>query len=144
MSKRECLKKRSVILILSIILGAIVSNLYFITATAPQGTGCTVDYAIQNDWGSGATVTVTIKNNGLTALNGWTLAWTFAGDQIIANLWDGIVTQSGTSVTVKSVGYNGMIAANGGTASFGFNLRYSDVNAKPTGFTLNGTACQVQ
>lgn len=106
------------------------------------GTGCAVNYTM-NDWGTGATVNVTIKNNGSTAVNGWTLAFTFPGNQKINNLWNGSYTQNGASVSVKDVGYNANIPANGGTASFGFQITYSGTNAKPTSFTLNGSACTI-
>lgn len=100
-----------------------------------------VNYTM-NDWGSGATVSVTIKNNGSTAVDGWTLAWRFGGNQKVVNLWNGSYTQNGTEVTVKNATYNGKIAP-GATVSFGFNLSYSGSNAKPTGFTLNGIACTI-
>jgi hypothetical protein len=99
---------------------------------------------IQSDWGSGCTVSVTITNNSTTAVNGWTLAWTFPGNQTITNLWNGTYTQSGASVSVKDAGFNASIPASGGSVNFGFNANYSGSNAKPTSFTLNGTACQVQ
>jgi endo-1,4-beta-xylanase len=111
-----------------------------VNPTPSASTGCAVSYAIQNDWGSGATVSVTIKNNGATAINGWTLAWSFGGNQKITNIWNAAHTQSGTAVTVKNTAYNGAIAANG-IISFGFNLTYSGANAKPTSFTLNGAPC---
>ncbi len=100
-----------------------------------------VVYTIQNDWGSGATVNVTITNNTTAAVNGWILAWTFPGNQTITNLWNGTFTQSGTSVSVKNASYNTTIPANGGSLNFGFNLNYSGANAKPASFTLNGIAC---
>jgi hypothetical protein len=95
----------------------------------------------QFDWGngSGATVNVTIKNNGATAVNGWTLKFSFAGDQKITGLWRGIYTQYGTKVTVTNEFYNGMIPA-GGTETFGFNLCYSGANPMPTSFVVNGAA----
>ncbi|HYH01843.1 MAG TPA: cellulose binding domain-containing protein, partial [Bacillota bacterium] len=111
------------------------------TPTQTAETGCSVSYTM-NDWGSGATVSITIKNNGTSAINGWTLAWAFPGNQKITNLWNGTYTQSGTSVTVKNMSYNGTIAA-GGTVNFGFNISYSGTNAKPTAFTLNGIPCTV-
>lgn len=111
------------------------------TATQPAA-GCAVSYS-QSDWGSGATVSVTIKNNGAAAINGWTLAWDFAGNQTITNMWNATYTQSGTAVTVKNASYNSTIPAKG-TVTFGFNLTYSGANAKPAGFILNGTACQTE
>jgi endoglucanase len=102
-------------------------------------SGCAVSYTM-NDWGGGATVSITIKNNGTVAIDGWTLAWSFPGNQTITNAWNGAYTQSGTAVTFQNMAYNSIIAA-GGTVSFGFNLSYSGTNAQPTGFTLNGVAC---
>ncbi|MCX7681754.1 MAG: endo-1,4-beta-xylanase, partial [Anaerolineae bacterium] len=106
--------------------------------TAAPGT-CAVDYVIANDWGTGATVNVSIRNNSAAAINGWTLAWTFPGNQQITNMWNATYTQSGASVTARNVDYNATIPANGGTVSFGFNMTYSGANARPTSFTLNGT-----
>jgi hypothetical protein len=100
-------------------------------------------YTVQNDWGNGATVNVTVKNNGASAVNGWTLAWTFPGSQKITNLWNGGYTQTGAAVTVKNAAHNGAIAS-GASVSFGFTLSYSGVNTKPAEFTLNGISCQVQ
>jgi endoglucanase len=108
------------------------------TATATFSS-YSVSYA-QYDWGSGATVEITIKNNGLSAVNGWSLAWEFAGNQKISNGWNAAYTQNGTAVTVTNEAYNETIPV-GGSVSFGFNLSYSGTNEKPTVFTLNGTAC---
>jgi hypothetical protein len=111
----------------------------------PTGNGgYVVAYNIQSDWGNGATVNVTIKNNNATPVNGWTLAFTFPGNRTITNLWNGTCTQSGAAVSVKDGGFNASIPANGGSVNFGFNLNYSGTNAKPAGFTLNGVSCQVQ
>lgn len=112
--------------------------------STPTPTGIGDGYAVsytQNDWGSGATVTVTIKNNGTSPVDGWTLEWSYAGNQKITNLWNGSFVQNGTSITVKNVAHNAAIPAGGGTASFGFNISYSGSNAQPAGFTLNGIAC---
>jgi xyloglucan-specific exo-beta-1,4-glucanase len=114
------------------------------SATYTIASSYVVTYTITNDWGTGAIINVTITNNSGAALSSWTLAWTFPGDQTITNLWNGNLSQSGISVTVSNKDYNGTIAANGGTVSFGFQLSYSGSNAKPTGFTLNGTSCQIQ
>ncbi|HEX3043432.1 MAG TPA: non-reducing end alpha-L-arabinofuranosidase family hydrolase [Bacillota bacterium] len=115
------------------------------TPTQRQVTGnYVVTYTISSDWGSGANADIIIKNNTTVAVNGWTLAWTFPGTQKITNLWNGVYTQSGASVSVKDAGYNATIGANGGTTSLGFGMTYTGANGKPTAFTLNGTACTVQ
>jgi glucuronoarabinoxylan endo-1,4-beta-xylanase len=114
-----------------------------VTATPTASAAVyTLNYT-QFDWGSGATVSITIKNNSATAIDGWQLTWDFGGTQKISNLWNGSYTQDGNSVTVTNLDYNATIPA-GGTVSFGFNMSYSGANTKPTAFALNGTVCQVQ
>ncbi len=106
----------------------------------PSGlTGCTVGYQL-NDWGSGFTATVTVTNKGPAAVTGWTVAWTFAGNQTVTNAWNTVLTQTGTAVSAKNASYNGTIAVNG-SVNFGFQGSYSGTNAVPAQFTLNGTAC---
>jgi len=109
--------------------------------TGTSGSGCTVAYTM-NDWGSGATVTITLKNNGTVAINNWKLEFSFPGNQQITNLWCAKYTQSGAAVTASGESWNSVIQP-GGTVSFGFNISYSGANVKPTSFTLNGVACQV-
>jgi cellulose 1,4-beta-cellobiosidase len=114
------------------------------TATpTPSGGGgtCEVDYTPANDWGSGATVSVDVINNASSPINGWTLEWTFPGNQQITNLWGGSYTQSGAGVSVTNAGWNGTILANGGSVNFGFNIQYSESNQMPAQFTLNGVVC---
>ncbi len=113
------------------------------STAASSGGGYAVNYTVNNDWGAGATCTVTVKNNSATAVNGWTLVWTFAGNQTLTQIWNAAYTASGETITVTNASFNNVIGANGGTQSFGFNLSYSGSNAKPASFTLNGTACSV-
>ena len=111
------------------------------TAT-PSGAACEVVYTIGNDWGSGATISVDVINNGSTAIDGWALGWTFPGDQQITNLWGGSYTQSDAEVEVTNGSWNETIAADGGSVSLGFNVVYSGSNEVPSSFMLNGIVCQ--
>jgi len=112
------------------------------TPITPTSATCHVTYSNLNDWGAGFTANVVITNNGASAINGWTLTWSFAGNQAVTNLWNGSYTQSGKNVSVTNLSYNNVIPANGGTTNFGFNANYSGTNANPASFSLNGTACQ--
>ncbi|MFZ3560938.1 glycoside hydrolase family 6 protein [Streptomyces sp. BH055] len=105
-------------------------------AAAPA---CTVDYKVQNDWGSGFTSAVTVTNNG-AAVNSWNLTWSYAGNQKVGSGWNADLSQSGAAVTAKNVSYNGALAT-GASASFGFNATYGGSNAAPTTFKLNGVTC---
>jgi chitodextrinase len=113
--------------------------------TTGGGGGCAVAYMIGGQWPDGFGAGVRITNNGTTAINGWTLTWTFANGQVITSLWQAVHTQSGANVSVTNPsGYNTVIGANGGFVEFGFNGSWNNVtNAKPTSFTLNGSACTV-
>jgi len=102
-----------------------------VTTTNNNQNSLTADYKIQNDWGSGSTVIVTIINNSSAAINNWTVSWSFSGNQKIDSIWNAAYTQNGCSVTVKNISWNGSIPANNST-SFGFNLSYSGTNALPT------------
>ncbi|GAA2070812.1 GH12 family glycosyl hydrolase domain-containing protein [Actinomadura alba] len=103
------------------------------------GGSCRVTYG-KNEWSGGFTANVTIANTGTAAVNGWTLTFSFAGDQRVTNAWNAGVTQSGAAVTARNVAHNASIPA-GGSTSFGFQGTWSGGNPAPTAFSLNGSAC---
>src|SRR5271156_1581997 len=52
-------------------------------------------YSVQTDWGSGFTANLTVTNNGTTAITGWTVTYSYAGNQTLQSGWSGNWTQSG-------------------------------------------------
>jgi endoglucanase len=106
----------------------------------PPAAACSVGYRVDSSWGNGFTATVTVQNTGPSPVAGWTLGWSFAGDQRIGNAWNATVTQTGSAVTARDAGWNGTLAP-GASASFGFQAAYSGGNTAPTQFTVNGAAC---
>ena len=121
---------------------ATASKVITVTGTTTS-SACAVRYVNINDWKNGFQADIYISNAGKTAINGWTLAWQFAGNQQITNLWNGLVAQTGKSVVVRNESWNGTINA-GATTQIGFVASYSGTNAKPTAFKLNGVSCKVQ
>ncbi|MFC5909125.1 glycoside hydrolase family 48 protein [Streptacidiphilus monticola] len=107
---------------------------------AAAGVSCQVTYAVSNDWGSGFTAAVTIKDSGSTAISNWTLTYTQAGNQTLASGWNGTWTQSGKNVTVTAPSWAPNIAA-GASYTTNANFNYSGSNPAPTAFAVNGTAC---
>ncbi|MEO3817240.1 cellulose-binding domain-containing protein [Plantactinospora sp. B24E8] len=107
-------------------------------STARAAAGCLVDYQV-NQWTGGFTAAVRVTA-GDTAVNGWTVTWTYGGDQRITNSWNAQVTQSGASVTARNAAWNGSLPA-GGSTEFGVQGTYSASSAAPTGFALNGVPC---
>jgi cellulase/cellobiase CelA1 len=105
----------------------------------PTPDSCHVTYTPTN-WPGGFTANLTITNNGAAAINGWSLAFAFPGDQKITNAWNTTITQSGTSVTAANLSYNALIAP-GGSQSFGFQGTWTTGNASPAAFSMNGAAC---
>jgi O-glycosyl hydrolase len=112
----------------------------FAWAVTGPGGACTVAYSTASQWTGGFVANVTIANSGSSPVSGWTLAFTFPGDQKITDAWSGVVTQSGESVSIANESYNAAIAA-GGNTSLGFQGTWSASDAAPTSFTLNGTPC---
>ncbi|MFB8402391.1 glycoside hydrolase family 9 protein [Streptomyces sp. NPDC055912] len=108
--------------------------------TASPAASCAVTYRVDSSWSDGFTATVAVKNTGTSAISGWTLGWTFPGDQKISGAWNATVAQSGSAVTARDAGWNGALAA-GASASIGFQATYSGANAAPARFTLNGASC---
>ena len=103
------------------------------------GGACQVSY-VKNEWGGGFTANVTVTNTGTAAINGWTLKWSFPGDQKVTNAWNATVSQSGQAVSAANVSYNGAIAP-GGNVQFGFQGTWAGSDTSPSSFTLNGSAC---
>ncbi|WP_239133234.1 cellulose binding domain-containing protein [Paractinoplanes durhamensis] len=88
------------------------------TSTAPAGGACTASYRTTNTWSGGfqGEVTVTAGN---AAISGWSAKWTLASGQAISQVWNGVLSTSGSAATVANASYNGTLAA-GGSTTFGF------------------------
>ncbi|MDT0387681.1 GH12 family glycosyl hydrolase domain-containing protein [Streptomyces dubilierae] len=112
----------------------------------PGGPGgpaaaCQVTYGT-SVWQGGFTADVTVKNTGSAAVDNWRLGFTLPSGQRVTSAWNATLSGTSGAVTASPVAHNARIAA-GGTQSFGFQGTYSGTFAKPSGFTLNGTACSV-
>ncbi len=100
---------------------------------------CHVIYT-PNQWQGGFTANVQINNTGSSTINNWTLTFTFPGDQKITNAWNGVESQTGENVTISNQSYNATIAP-GGNAQLGFQGTWTNSDASPTTFAINGTTC---
>jgi hypothetical protein len=105
---------------------------------APAAVACAVDYGV-NQWATGFIAEVRVTNNA-APVTGWTLTWTFAGDQRVTSAWNAQVSQDGAAVTARDAGHNGALGT-GASASFGVQATYSGQNAVPAGFAFNGIPC---
>jgi endoglucanase len=105
--------------------------------------GCELNYTVRSDWEEGATIEIKLTNTGSKPIKGWNLNWSFAGNQKIDSLWSADFTQTENKVTVTGKDHTVVIPAKG-SVSFGFNMKYSGTNEKPTEFLLNGLPCVLE
>jgi len=110
------------------------------TPTSTAGLACQVGYSTQSQWAGGFVAQISITNTGSSAINGWTLGFTFPGDQKITTAWNGTASQSGETVSIANASYNGALAA-GQSTSVGFQGTWASSDAAPAAFTLNGATC---
>jgi endo-1,4-beta-xylanase len=114
------------------------------TVTPDPPLGCRVTYSV-NGWGGGSpgfTASVTIANTGTTAINGWTLGFTFPSGQRVSQGWAATYDQPAGSaaVTATNLSWNATIPP-GSSVSIGFNGTHTGSNPAPTSFTLNSRTC---
>ena len=107
--------------------------------TAAATPACQATYSITNAWQTGFQGSIAITNN-TAPVTSWTLGFSFPGNQMVSNGWNGTWSQTGQAVTVTSMSWNGSVGT-GGSVSVGFTANFSGTNTNPSAFTFNGTAC---
>jgi len=111
-------------------------------SSAPVAAGsssCSVTYSVASTWPNGFQAQAVLTNTSTRPLSGWTLSWSFAGNQRVTDLWDGDYTQSGKRVSVTNASYNAAIAPSA-SVTIGFNSSGSGTGPPPA-FRLNGGNC---
>jgi O-glycosyl hydrolase len=107
----------------------------------PRGGGtCHIAYTTNSQWPGGFTAQVVIGNTGPATISSWTLSFTFPGDQKITSAFNGGFAQTGENATLTNASYNGSLAP-GGSTTAGFQGTWSNSDAAPASFTLNGASC---
>jgi endoglucanase len=104
------------------------------------GAACSAVYSLVSSWSGGFQAQVTLTNTGSSTLSSWSLSWTFPGDQQINDMWDATYTQAGEEITAVNESYNGTLAPDA-AVTIGFTGTYTNSDASPTAFTMNGTTC---
>lgn len=106
------------------------------------GSSCHVDYVVNTQWNTGFNVAINIQNTGATAINSWTLSWTFASGQTVTQAWNSSLVNGGPNVVLTNASWNASIAPGATVSGVGFNGIYNGSNSTPMLFRLNGAACQ--
>jgi cellulose 1,4-beta-cellobiosidase len=131
--------RRGVTVIAALALGGGVLALVAPALPASAATSCSAAYSVQTDWGTGFTAALSVTNNGTSAITGWTITYSYSGNQTLQSGWDGTWTQSGENVTVVNASWNGSLAAGASTSGIGANFNYSGTNTAPTSVTCTPT-----
>lgn len=115
------------------------------SSSAPPPPGCRVTYQPTAEWQRGFAAQLTITNTGQEALDGWTLTFSFSGDQRVLHSWNSTFSQAGADVTMKNLRWNGRIAP-GESATVGMvgSRTATTAATPPTSFALNGRPCTVR
>ena len=89
-------------------------------ATAPSvatSSSLSCVYQVIDVWPGGFVVEITITNLSASPVPGWSVNWTWPGNQQVTSIWDASYYQSGRAVTV--IGTSTIPA--GGSITFGFD-----------------------
>ena len=97
-----------------------------LTPASAAASGCTVAYTVSNQWPGGFQGDLKITNTG-NALTSWTVGFAFPdANQKVSQGWNATFTQSGSAVTVASMGWNGALATNASVNPAGQGLADPD------------------
>jgi endo-1,4-beta-xylanase len=110
------------------------------TSPPPAGACRVTDAA--SAWSTGLVANLTITNTGGSTVNGWALAFTLPGGQVITQGWNATYTPTSGAVTARNLSYNGTLAP-GASTTLGFQASHTGNSASPTAYTLNGQACTI-
>jgi polyisoprenoid-binding protein YceI len=108
-----------------------------VSALSTQAFGA-CSYTVTNQWNNGYTATIKITNSGTTAINGWTVGWTYAGNNRMTSSYNATIT--GTNpYTATNLSWNGSLAPNA-SAEFGIQGSKTDGTSAEVP-SLTGAAC---
>jgi hypothetical protein len=96
-------------------------------------------YVVQSEWNSGAQANIVIKNNGSTAINGWTVSWKYSNGTTLASFFNATVTGS-NPYTATNLAWNSTIQP-GQSVQFGFNANKAVANTPAEKPVVTGVVC---
>ncbi|MEU3644756.1 cellulose binding domain-containing protein [Lentzea sp. NPDC034063] len=122
------------------------------TTTAPPPTvaappkpakACAAAYRITGQSQGRFQATLTVRNTGTEAVNGWSLLWTVSNGDTLQNVTNATGRQYGSIVSVANETANRQIAS-GGSVQLGITGTTRSTHKAPTAFVLNGLQCAVE
>jgi mannan endo-1,4-beta-mannosidase len=83
-----------------------------------QGGGDNCVYTAADEWNHGFTATITISNNGSSAIDGWQVSWQYSGGDVVTGVWNAELSGD-NPYTATNLTWNATIKP-GETVTFGF------------------------
>ena len=113
-----------------------------VTVTNPIDDGnnnnASCSYEVTNSWNSGFVAEITIANNGTSAIDGWSVSWSYDDGSAMTNSWNAIVEGSDSSpYTASNISWNGLIQP-GQSVVFGFQGSH---NGATSPVSVTGDVC---
>ncbi len=108
--------------------------------TTRPPASCAVIYRITDEWSGGFSSAVTLINTSDAPIQGWELEWAFPNGQTPVEVWDGVATTRGDSVTIRNTADNAVVAP-AGTTVVRFTGPAGSRNEQPHEFRVNGRTC---
>ncbi|MFI9454698.1 glycoside hydrolase family 9 protein [Amycolatopsis sp. NPDC052450] len=112
------------------------------SAPPPTSASCQVTYTAST-WQTGLTGSLTVKNTGTTAWDGWALTFEFDGEELITQGWNAAWSQTGAAVRAGNAPWNARIAP-GASVSIGFTADSTGAHRSPAEFAVGGGRCAPQ
>ena len=106
--------------------------------SSSAGNSSNCSYVVTNDWGSGYTAAIRIKNNGSNPINGWNVSWSYSDATRVSSAWNATLAGS-NPYSATGLGWNSSIQP-GQTAEFGFQGTKNSGSAQMP--VVTGNACQ--
>jgi hypothetical protein len=103
-------------------------------ATNPSPS-CAASYQTVNEAQAGFVSQVSVTNTGSSAVNGWSVTFTFGGHQVVTASWNATVQQSGAVLTAVNASWDGTIPVGGSIYGFGLYGTWWGSDAPPLSLT---------
>lgn len=107
------------------------------SSSTASNNNANCSYVVTNDWGSGYTAAIRIKNNGTTAINGWNISWNYSDASRITNSWNANLSGS-NPYSASGLSWNSSIQP-GQTVEFGFQGTKNNGSAQIP--AISGAVC---
>lgn len=114
-------------------------------AAAPPkpAKACAAAYRITGQSQGRFQATLTVRNTGTEAVNGWSLLWTVSNGDTLQNVSNASGRQYGAIVSVANETANRQIAS-GGSVQLGITGTTRGTHKAPTAFVFNSVQCSVE